>query len=164
MRFPFKLAAGATAVLALPCLAHAATTTGSLAVNAVVLKSCSVVATPLAFGNYDPTSASPTDASTSLVVLCTSGTAFQVGLNAGGGSGATVTSRKMTSGSDVLGYGLYQDTGRTTRWGDTPGTDTPAATTASVLPTTLTVYGRVPASQNVPTGLYSDVVTVTVTY
>ena len=164
MRFSAALFTGALGVCALPSISNAATTTGSLAVNAVVLKSCSVVATPLAFGNYDPTTSTPTDATTSLVVLCTSGTSFNVGLSAGGGSGATVSSRKMTYGGETLTYGLYQDSGRSTRWGDTVGTDTPAPTTASVLPTTLTVYGRVPASQNAPTGVYADAVTVTVTY
>ena len=142
----------------------AATSTGSLPVSALVLKSCSVAATPLAFGNYDPTAGAPTDANTTLVVLCTTGTSFQVGLNAGGGSGASIATRKMTSGSDTLAYTLYQDSSRSTLWGNTPGTDTPSATTAAVPPTTLTVYGRVPSGQNVPLGLYNDNVTVTLTY
>jgi spore coat protein U-like protein len=70
----------------------------------------------------------------------------------------------MTGGASTLDYALYQETGRTTNWGNTPGTDTPAATIAPVLATTLTVYGRVASGQNVAAGAYTDTVTATVTY
>ncbi len=144
--------------------AQAATTTTTFPVTATVLKACVVSANPLSFGNYDPTATSPVDASTTLSVLCTVGTSFTVGLNAGTGSGATVTTRRMTSGANTLDYALYQETGRTNNWGNTPGTDTPLATTAPILASTLTVYGRLPASQNVPVGSYADTITVTVNY
>jgi spore coat protein U-like protein len=49
-------------------------------------------------------------------------------------------------------------------WGNTPGTDTPAAATASLTPSVLTVYGRVPAQQALPVGSYTDTVTITVSY
>jgi spore coat protein U-like protein len=144
--------------------AQAATTTTTFPVTATVLKACIVTADPLAFGNYDPTATAPVDTTTTLSVLCTVGTSFTVGLNAGAGTGATVATRHMTSGANTLNYALYQETGRTSNWGNTPGTDTPAATTAPVLATTVTVYGRLPASQNVPAGSYADTVTVTVNY
>lgn len=144
--------------------AEAATTTTTFPVTATVLKACIVTAAPLAFGNYDPTATSPVDTTATLSVLCTVGTSFTVGLNAGTGSGATVTTRQMTNGANTLNYALYQEATRTSNWGNTPGTDTPAATTAPVLASTLTVYGRLPASQNVPVGSYADTVTVTVNY
>jgi len=144
--------------------AHAATTTTTFPVSATVLTACSVSALPLTFGNYDPTSATPLDATTTLSVLCTVGTSFTVGLNAGAASGATVTTRKMVNGANTLNYALFRETGRTNNWGNTPGTDTPPSTTAPVLPTALTVYGRVAAGQNVPAGGYADTVTVTVNY
>ena len=144
--------------------AQAATTTTTFPVTATVLKACAVNANPLAFGTYDPTAATPLDATTTLSVLCTVGTSFTVGLNAGTATGATVTSRKMTNGANTLNYALFQEAARTSNWGNTPGTDTPPATTAPVLPTTLTVYGRVAAAQNVPAGAYTDTVTVTVNY
>lgn len=145
-----------------PAMAQTATTT--FPVTATVLKSCSVSANPLAFGIYNPTSATPLDATTTLSVLCTVGTSFTVGLNAGTAVGATVTTRQMSNGANRLNYGLFQEAGRTTNWGNTAGTNTPPATTAPVTPTTLTVYGRVPASQNVPVGDYTDTITVTVNY
>jgi spore coat protein U-like protein len=145
-------------------VADAATTTTTFPVTATVLKACIVNANPLNFGNYDPTAATPLDGTTTLSVLCTVGTSFTVGLSAGASTGATVTTRKMTNGANVLSYALYQEAARTNNWGNTPGTDTPPATTAPVLPTSLTVYGRVAAGQNVVAGAYNDTVTVTVNY
>ncbi|MBW8840712.1 MAG: spore coat protein U domain-containing protein [Sphingomonadales bacterium] len=145
-------------------VADAATTTTTFPVTATVLKACIVNANPLNFGNYDPTTATALDGTTTLSVLCTVGTSFTVGLSAGTSTGATVTTRKMTNGADTLSYALYQEAARTNNWGNTPGTDTPLATTAPVLATSLTVYGRIPAGQNVPAGAYNDTITVTVNY
>lgn len=142
--------------------AQALEATTTFAVTATVISTCIVAATPLAFGNYDASGAD-TDATNTVTVTCTSGTSYDVGLDAGGGSGATVATRKMTSGANTLDYTLYSDAGRTTVWGDTVGTDTVNAT-AGVLPTAHTVYGRIPSGQYVPTGLYTDTINVTVTY
>jgi spore coat protein U-like protein len=134
------------------------------AVTATVLKTCAVTTLDLEFSDYDFTSESAVGGSTTLSVLCTTGTSFQVGLNAGSTSGSTVTSRAMTDGSNTLDYGLYQDASFTTNWGNTPGTDTPAAVVAGTTASDLAIYGRVPAGQNVPAGDYSDTIQVTVTY
>lgn len=142
----------------------AVTTTTTFPVTATVLKACVVSANPLSFGSYDPTAATPLDASTTLSVLCTVGSSFTVGLNAGTGTASTVAARKMTNGANTLNYALYQEAARTNNWGNTPGTDTPPATTAPILPTSLTVYGRIAAGQNVAAGGYTDTVTVTVNY
>ncbi len=146
---------------AAPASAQTATTT--FPVTATVLTSCSVTANPLAFGNYNPTSATALDATTTMSVLCTVGTSFTVGLNAGTAAGATVTTRQMSNGTSRLNYALYQEAARTTNWGNTPATS-PAPITAPVAASTLTVYGRVPALQNVPAGSYTDTITVTVSY
>lgn len=152
------------AVAVAPEGAAAATATTTFPVSAIVLKVCSVSANALAFGNYDPTLATDNDASTTAVVTCTVGTSYQVGLNAGTSSGATVATRKMASGANLLNYGIYQNAARISNWGNTPGIDTPPATTASVTPDILTLYGRVPAGQNVPLGTYNDTITVAITY
>ncbi|NCU10725.1 MAG: spore coat protein U domain-containing protein [Sphingomonadaceae bacterium] len=145
-------------------MAQAATAQTTMGISATVLNACIVSATDMAFGTYDPTSASATDSTSSINVTCTIGTSFSVGLNAGSTAGASVTARQMASGSDRLNYALFSDAARTTNWGNTPGTNTPAPTTATALPATLTVYGRIAAQQNVPAGSYTDTVTITVTY
>lgn len=152
-------------ILALsPTPSHAATSTGALAVTAVVTTACAVVAAPLVFGIYDPTSPTALEASTTLTVLCTVGTPYTVGLNEGAAPDATVTTRQMTGADDYLSYGLYQNDSHTINWGNTPLTDTPASTTAGLLPTVFDVYGQIPSGQNVAPGPYVDNVTVTVNY
>jgi spore coat protein U-like protein len=144
-------------------IASAATTTTTFTVSATVTNNCTVSATNHAFGAYTPSAVPPTDATSTLTVNCTVGAGYNVGLDAGTGSGATVTTRKMTSGANTLNYSLYQDALRSTVWGNTVGTDTVAGI-GTGLNVGHTVYGRIPASQNVAAGSYSDTITVTVTF
>jgi spore coat protein U-like protein len=144
--------------------AHAVSTaTAIIPVTATVLSACAVVAAPLVFGNYDPTAASALTANTNVLVTCTFGTPYNVGLNQGLGTGATITNRKMMWGANTLTYQLFQDAAFSSNWGQTIGTDTETGTGSS-LPQSLTVYGRIPASQAAVAGLYLDTITVTVTY
>lgn len=149
---------------AVPHAAEAATASTTIAVSATVQASCTVSATPLAFGNYNPLSSTPLDATSTITVNCTTGTSYTVGLNAGGTSGATVTTRQMLQSANALNYSLFRDSGHATNWGNTPGTDTPASVVATTSAATTTVYGRIPALQNVPAGNYTDTVQVTVNY
>ncbi len=162
------LAAAATAAAVLvsaiaPMEADASTSTATIAVSASVLSSCGVTALPLAFGTYSPTQSTNTTTTTTIAVTCTNGTPYNIGMNAGGGSGATVATRKMTSGSNTLNYTLYSDSGYSTVWGNTIGTNTTTGT-GSGLTQTITVYGSITALQAVPAGSYADSVTVTLTY
>lgn len=145
-----------------PALATDATTT--MGVSAIVLNACLVTATDMAFGSYNPTSSTPTDATSSIIVTCTPGTLYNVGLNAGTTAGTTVSTRKMLNGSALLNYALYSNSGRSVNWGNSPGSDTVSQTSSSIAPAAITVYGRVPAQQSVAAGTYTDTVTVTVSY
>ena len=137
------------------------TATQSFNVSVTVVSGCAVAATNLAFGAYT----GPLINSTSTVtVTCTNTTPYNVGLNAGTATGATVTNRKMTGpGGALLRYSLSQDSGHSTNWGNTVGTDTEAGT-GSGGAQGLTVYGQLPAGQVVTPGAYTDTITVTVTY
>lgn len=104
------------------------------------------------------------DATSNIAVQCTNGTSYNLGLDAGQASGATVATRRMTgAGAETVAYQLYSNAGHTTVWGNTIGTNTVASTgTGAAQP--FTVYGRVP-TQNTPTpGTYNDIITVTLTY
>jgi spore coat protein U-like protein len=139
----------------------ATTATGSLVVTATVLASCTVVGSTIAFGNY---SSAQLDQTGNVAVLCTNGTAYTIGLDAGSGTGATTSIRKMTGSlGGTLNYALYRDSGRTTNWGSTVGTDTQAGTGTGVLQN-LTVYGRIISGQTPLAGSYTDTVLVTLTY
>lgn len=154
----------AALALGLPMAVQAATTTTTFQVTATVLARCTITATDLAFGDYDPTNASPTDATSTITVRCNKNKAYDVGLDAGTFSGATVTTRRMSGPDpDGLNYELYQDATRAINWGNTVGTNTVSGT-GSGSTQTLTVYGRIPNDQSVADGAYSDTITATITY
>ncbi len=157
----------AIGLLATGSAAFGATETTTFGVSATVADACSVSASALAFGSFDTAVANTDkDASTTIDVTCSNGTPYDIGLDAGGATGATVSARQMTggTGTDLLDYALYSDTGRASNWGNTVATDTVAGTGSGVSQVN-TVYGRIPSGQaTAPTGAYSDTITVTVTY
>jgi spore coat protein U-like protein len=144
-------------------IALAATSTTTFQVTATVLSVCGVSATNLAFGNYDASSGTPNDASSTVTATCTNGETYDVGLDVGTGAGATYAVRRMTNGGNTLDYSLYQDAARTTVWGETIGVDTVAGV-GNGAAQNLTVYGRIPINQYVASGAYTDTITVTLTY
>lgn len=169
----FKLFRGvigaALAGLLLAGQADAATATANLNVSASVSAACSISTNALAFGAYDPVganAAAPLDASGGVVVTCTNGASTTVtlgqGAHANTGSTDAAPIRRMASGGNFLSYALYQDASRSTTWGNTAGTGVGHTGTGTA--TTITVYGRVAAAQNVASGSYTDVVVATVTF
>ena len=141
--------------------AMAATATTTFQVTATVAATCLISATSLAFGSYTGVVA---NATSTISVTCTNTTPYNVGLDAGTASGATVTTRKMTGpASALLNYALYRDSAHTLNWGNTVGTDTQSGT-GSGSAQSLTVYGQVAASQFVAPGSYTDTITATVSY
>ena len=141
---------------------EAATDTSSFAVTATVAANCTISAGALAFGSYDPvvTNASADlDQTSTITVACTKGSSAAVSLD--DGVNASGSTRRMKAGADYLDYEMYSDSGRTTVW-NTSNTVSYAAT--SKAPASLTLYGRVAAGQDVPTGSYSDTVVATITF
>jgi len=144
-------------------VAYAATTTSTFAVQMTVTATCTVnSATTLNFGTQGVLSTN-VDQTSTIQVTCTNTTPYNIGLNAGTGTGATVATRKMTSGANTVNYTLYSNSGRTTVCGNTVGTYTQAAT-GNGSAQSYTVYGRVPSQAAPAPGTYSDTITVTVTY
>lgn len=141
-------------------------------------QSCTAVATPLVFGSYSSPGGARLDSSAAVQVSCTPAylllacnVSYTVSLSAGavGSPGA----RQMAGGSGRLGYELYRDAARSVPWGDGGGSG--AAVAGSIATSLLglvcapgarnhTVYGRIPANQNVPAGVYQDQVVLTITY
>ena len=143
--------------------AHAATTTTTFTVQLTITASCTInSASTLNFGSQGVLAAN-VDQTSTIQVQCTNTTPYNIGLDAGTAAGATVTTRKMTSGGATVNYSLYSNSGRTTNWGNTVGTDTVSAT-GNGAAQSYTVYGRVPAQTTPAPGTYTDTITVTVTY
>ncbi len=135
--------------------------TTSFTISTVVVASCSITATSLAFGNY---SGALLNSNATLTVTCTNTTPFDIGLNAGSSNGSTVTARKMTGpASATLSYSLFRDSAHTLNWGNTVGTDT-LHSTGSGSGVAYTVYGQIPARLFASPGTYNDTVIATITY
>lgn len=121
---------------------------------------CTVAANGLNFGSYDVFTSGHTDSTGTVTVSCTVETPYTLKLSAGNG---TFSERRLVSGSHNLNYNLYTDAARSLVWGDGSGgsvtvggnTDTSAEHT---------VYGRIPARQNVYSGSYLDSIVVTLEY
>ena len=129
---------------------------------------CTISATGVAFGSYDPGSASPDDSTGTVDVGChPSDAAPTVAL--GTGLSGSYSPRAMTAGSYSLGYNLYTSSARNIVWGDgTSGTVTQTLSGGSVSGGvrrySRPVYGRIPGSQNVGAGAYGDTIILTVTF
>ena len=136
---------------------------------------CRISGNPgLGFGGYDVLSASPNDSVATVTALCTrNGGPRNVSITlqlSKGTNGSSVNARRMRNlgpAGGYLNYNLFRDVARSAVWGFSTGVDTVSQTVA--VPnrgsgtTTFTIYGRIPAQQDVAVGSYNDSVTVTVT-
>lgn len=156
--------AAAFAATVMASSAEAATATSQFQVTLTVQAECKLTsATDLAFGTSGVIQSAIT-ATSNVGVQCTNTTPYNIGLNAGTGTGATVAARKMTSGAGAsIEYQLYRDTARTQLWGDTVNSNTIAGTGNGAVQTHA-VYGRVPVQTTPAAGNYADTVQVIVTY
>lgn len=150
--------------------AEAGTGTSNLTVSASVSANCTISTSAVAFGAYDPVSANAASAlngTGGVTVTCTNGSSAAItlgqGANANAGSTDAVPDRRMIDGSsNHLSYSLWQDSARTVVWGNTAGTGVGHSGDGTA--TNVTIYGKIPAAQNVPAGSYGDTVVATVTF
>lgn len=154
-----QLAAGQNAVSGTYTDTVSSATT-SFTITVTVANTCTIGASALSFGNY---SGAQVNSQSTITVNCTNRALYYVGLNPGTSTGATVSTRKMTSGANTLSYALYSNSDRTANWGNTVGTDTVAGI-GTGSPQSLPVYGQIPGGQNPRPGSYLDTVTATITY
>jgi spore coat protein U-like protein len=163
------LAAALIALNGFALNASAASTTNTFQVTATVVNNCIINSTNIAFGNYDPTSATAATAQGSVTARCTKGDVVYVelgqGAHTGTGSTAAVPVRQMASGTNMLPYHIYTTSGGTTEWGAGTANRPASQTSASVgTPLAFVTYGSLPAGTDVPAGSYTDSVVATVTY
>lgn len=139
---------------------------------------CTVAATPLVFGAYSSPNGPRVDSSATVQVLCTPtylllACSVTYTMTISSGTVGTPGARQMANGAGRLRYDLYSDAGRTVPWGDGGGGGAGATgnITSGLLglicapgTRTHTVFGRIPAAQNVPAGAYQDQVILTITY
>jgi spore coat protein U-like protein len=133
------------------------------------LSQCTMNSTPINFGNYDVFSATPLDAVGTITINCdrhvrTATVTLSQGLY------GTFNPRRMTrsGGTDLLDYNVFTDVTRTVIFGDGTGGISPVLVNRPgpanrPWSANINMYGRIPPSQNVSVGTYSDSLTATVT-
>ncbi len=125
--------------------------------------SCTIEASPVAFGTYDVFAASPSDSTGTVTVRCTLGVGLSIALSAG--ASGTYSPRRLQGSTATLAYNLYTDAARTSVWGNGSGaTSTVFHLLQALTPVVTTVHARVPAGQDVRPGAYSDTVVATFSF
>lgn len=160
----YVLAAGSAVFLSWASSgAEAATATGSFNVQVTIQATCAIDnATTLDFGTQGVLAAN-IDQTSAITITCTNTTPYNIGLDQGL-NGTSVTNRDMkAAGPALISYSLYSDVGRSVNWGNTVGVDT-LASTGTCSAQVFTVYGRIPPQPSPPPGVYTDTITITVTF
>jgi len=135
---------------------------------------CSASASSIAFGIYNPLSATADTSTGTLKITCTGSgagvTTVTMNVTLSTGLSGTYATRKMFSGANALNYNIYWSTAYNQVMGDGTGgsfsgTAGPLTVSSSTSATaTGTMYGQIPALQDVAPGSYVDTILVTVTY
>jgi spore coat protein U-like protein len=159
----------ASLLAAAPAALAAGTTSGNIGVSATIGANCLLTTVAIAFGVYDPLSATPLNGTGQVQLACTVGATPAVALD--NGLNVNVAQRRLVSSGNFLNYDIYE-----------PATNAAAAAcaytnpyptvapgfTLTAAPTTASrnfnVCGRIPAGQSSPNGTYADTVTATITF
>jgi spore coat protein U-like protein len=126
---------------------------------------CTVSATGVSFGSYSVYTATATSSTGTVTYQC--GTADRnIVITLSTGSSASYTTRTLKHGTDVLNYNLYTNAAFTNIWGDGSGTtrDYTKANPANNVDVNVTIYGRIPALQDVRVGAYTDTIVATINF
>jgi spore coat protein U-like protein len=149
----------------------------SLSSSAWGAATCTVDASAMDFGAYDVLSSAPPDYPTTLTGTCARNpppgsevVSYTLSLSVGAGS---YSARTMSRGAATLQYNLYTSPAMTaaTVWGNGTGGSNVVGNSLAPLNgqnrirlATHTIYGRIPARQDVPTGTYTGNVVLTMEY
>ncbi|VVE61604.1 Spore coat U domain-containing protein [Pandoraea captiosa] len=163
--------AAVVAVLGHHALSHAAvysngSATAQMRVQLTILPGCTIAATPMTFNAVQGSATGPVASTSSLTVVCTASTGYNIGLNAGTVPNSTETNRllagTLTGNTTTIPFGLFQDASYATPWGNTQGSNTLGDSGTGVVKT-YTVYGQATLSATMPApDVYSSTVTATV--
>jgi spore coat protein U-like protein len=162
-----KIVLSAAIIATLPGLAGAAVYSksqpASFDVTMKIVADCTISANGIDFGQTQGVLSSAVNGSAAINVTCTNTTPYNVGLDAGTGTGSSGTTRYMKgtgTNNNTVRFNLYQAQG-STPWGNTQGTDTMAGTGTGAAQT-LTVYGEIPAQASPTPDSYKSTITATV--
>lgn len=142
-------------------LAQAQTAVGEMGVSAVVARTCTLSAEPLAFGTL---SATEVTSASAIVTLDCNGVSTVTTILVGMGANAEppTTQRNLAVGANVVPYTLHVlEAGGADIATDGAVTLVQVGTTNSY---TATLYGKIAPNSAYPVGSYADTVVLTATY
>jgi spore coat protein U-like protein len=157
MRAKHLLSVAGWALVALVALPRPVAAIGSCSFNSV---------SGVNFGAYDVFNNSHTDSTGSITYSCLN-LLSTITIDLSQGNASSYATRQMRQGASfTLDYNLFLDANRTTIWGDGTGGSSRYGPIMPPLLTqvTVTVYGRIPARQNVRVGPYTDTITATINF
>ncbi len=136
-------------------------------VSTHIRASCSISAGDLAFPDYDPMDTSDTVGTSTITLTCSKNSAYTVTLSSGGSP--SYAARRMTGAThgDLLSYNLYTASPPSTNvWGDAtaPAANKVTGNAPDKNAFGLTVYGSIPAGQDMSVDTYTDSITAEVTF
>lgn len=139
---------------------NAGTSTGVFNVVARVQSGCAVDSVnSLDFGDITLTPGQDIDAQGAINFNSCSGT-LQFSID--GGQSGNTSDRSMKNGGNLLRYQLYRNPTRTSIWGQ--GTDAREIVLLTPGSGSVTVYGRISRGQEVPNGIYTDTLAITLSF
>ena len=165
MTTPYCLKINRFRFISPPCLAKAACTVLILFSQAALADtSCTIDSvSAVNFGTYDVFSPqSNNNGVGSLTISCRGGNSAII-VELSSGQSNTFVSRAMRSGRNLLGYNLYTSAARNVVWGDGTGGSSTMGINKNRT-TTLSVFGQIPAGQDVAVGTYADNITTVVNF
>lgn len=126
---------------------------------------CTISTTPINFGPYNVFTTSATAANGTITYRC-SNNDHNITIAISTGSSGAFSNRTLKKSTENLTYNLYLDAAFSSIWGDgSGGTATyHLGNPPNGLDVNLTVYGRVPALQDVSAGSYTDTVVATIIF
>lgn len=125
---------------------------------------CTAVSTGVAFGAYNPKAAAADDSTGTVVVACPRLLQWGAEITLSAGRSGSYAQRRMASGANNLNYNLYLNSARTQIFGNGNSGTSNIELGLIWSTVTTTVYGRIPAGQNVAAGNYSDTMTLTISF
>ena len=125
-----------------------------------------VVPSSINFGAYDTFSYADTLGVGSFAVKACNDNKRSYVITLSTGISNTYTSRSMISGGDSLSYNLYVDPTYSAIWGSGSGGTSSVSKSNPTGETgdTIYIYGKIPGRQAVSSGIYSDNITITITF
>ena len=128
-----------------------------------IVANCAINANGIDFGQTQGVLATAVTASSNISVTCSNTTPYNIGLNAGTGTGSSGTDRFLSgtgSNAGTVRFNLYKAPGASP-WGNTQGSDTLDGTGTGTAQN-LTVYGEIPAQATPSPDNYKSTITATV--